>query len=126
MMDPESPKKKSSNAPLLDVREVLHYADPPWDNFSQLSDPSSSGVSALKSHLKPNDVGIPTTPEGRAMVPIDERAIDDGYDSDGQRAPWEEGKSTNLDGPEEEEEPLPFGPGASLSVEPIAKNVAEK
>jgi hypothetical protein len=126
MENPESPTEKPRKAPVLNVREVLQYGNSPWDNISQLSQPSSSGVSALKSPLKANDVGIPTTPEGRVIVAIDERAIDQGYDSDRRLAPWEEGKSLNLKGPEEDEEPLPFGPGASSSLEPLAKNVAEK
>ena len=126
MENPKSPTEKPTNPPLLDVSEVIQYANPPWESFNQLSEPSGSGISALKSPLKPNDVGIPTTPEGRTIVAIDERAIDAGYGSDGRRAPWEEGKLLNLDGPEEEEEPLPFGPRPSLPVEPLAKNFAKK
>ena len=66
------------------------------------------------------------TPEGRAVKAIDESAIDAGHDSNGLRAPWEGANSDNFEGSEEEELPLPFGPGASSPVEALAKNVEEK
>lgn len=66
------------------------------------------------------------TPEGRLIKPIDETAIDQGYDSDGLRAPWEGSEELSLDGPELEESPLPFGSSASLPREPSPENVAEK
>jgi hypothetical protein len=43
------------------------------------------------------------TPEGRLIKPIDETAIDQGYDSDGLRAPWEGSEELSLDGPELED-----------------------
>ena len=57
--------------------------------------------------LPKNDIGVPTTPEGRVIKPIDEDVIDQGYDSDGLRAPWDVNEKEDLDGPLEEEDPLP-------------------
>ena len=76
--------------------------------------------------MKVNDLGIPTTPEGRALKPIDEAAINEGYDSDGLRAPWEEDNKVTFDDPEKEEAPLPFGPSPFPPVEPLPQFVAPK
>ena len=105
---------------------VPNLGDGPWDTFSQLSQPSSAGNPSYCSPLKPNDLGIPTTPEGRVLKPIDEAAIDEGYDSDGLRAPWEDDNKVIFDAPEEEEAPLPFGPSPFPSVEPLPKIDAPK
>ena len=123
---PEAPSEKETIPSVPVEMDVPQSESSPWGHVSELSQPSSGGVASLKSPLQPKDIGVPMSPEGRVLKPIDEDAIDQGYDSDGLRAPWEEGVDEIFDGPEEEEMPLPFGPEASSPVEPIAENVAEK
>ena len=60
------------------------------------------------------------------IKPIDEDVIDQGYDSDGLRAPWEMNEKEDLDGPLEEEDPLPFGIAPLPPVVPIAESFAQK
>ena len=126
MENPKPPIEIPNKAPIPDEMGILIAGNSPLNNLSEVSQPSSSGAVTLKSPFKANDLGIPMTPEGRAVKAIDESAIDAGYDSNGLRGPWEGANSDNFEGSEEEELPLPFGPGPSLPVEPLAKNVAEK
>ena len=80
----------------------------------------------MTAPLTTNDIGLPVKPEGSVVVPIDEELIDDGYDSDGLRAPWEGLEENSFDGLEEEETPLPISPEMIPTEMPIAENVAEK
>ena len=80
----------------------------------------------MDSPLKAADVGVPETPPQRIVKPIDEKAFEVGYDSDGQRPPWDEGNVLDIDGPELEEIHLPIVPPPISSVEPDRQNVAEK
>jgi hypothetical protein len=80
---------------------------------------------SLSSQLGPQDIGIPTTPEQRDVKPIDEAAFDQGYDSEGLQAPWEEAEELDFDGPEFDEDPLPFGVSPVSSTEPNCQNITE-
>ena len=75
---------------------------------------------------EPPDVGQPKTPEGRLVEPINEEAIDNGYDSDGLQAPWVGNQLQSPDQIEAEEEALPFGSPPSLPAEAPLENFAEK
>ena len=123
---PEAPNEKETNSSVPQEMDVPQGESSPWGHVSELSQPSSGCATSMKSPLKAKDIGIPTTPEGRVLKPIDEDEIDNGYDSDGLRAPWEESLEEIFDGPEDEEDPLPFGPEPSSSVIPIAENDAQK
>ena len=52
-------------------------------------------------------MGIPKTPPQRVIAPVNEDLIEQGYDSEGLRPPWEEAEELDFDGPELNEEPLP-------------------
>ncbi len=114
---------KSSSPSALEVPEVANQA---WDNVSQLSMPSIGAHASLSSPLRAKDHRVPSTPEGRLLKPIDEKAIDEGYDSDRLRAPWEETDPLDAEGPEQEEASLPFGSSSLVSLETPAENDAEK
>ena len=126
MSSPTNHNKKSPNPPLPCVMNVINHSNSPWDNISHLSPPSAGGVATLDSPLKAADVGVPETPPQRIVKPIDEKAFEVGYDSDGQRPPWDEGNVLDIDGPELEEIHLPIVPPPISSVEPDRQNVAEK
>ena len=126
MKSPDHQNEMPPLPPAVNIVEVSNQLRSPSDTVSQLSQPSTSLVAAISSPLGAKDVGQPMTPEGRLIKPIDETAIDQGYDSDGLRAPWEGAEEVSLDDPELEESPLPFGSSASLPREPSPENVAEK
>ena len=114
----QSPENQNENNPLpagISILEVSHSTKSPSDNISQLSQTSASGLASFSSPIGAKDIGVPRTPEVRVVRPTDESAIDQGYDSDGLRAPWEGSKELNFDGPEVEEQPLPCGPPSSSS-----------
>ena len=83
-------------------------------------------VAALSSPIGATDLGLPRTPESLVIKPVDEAAIDEGYDSEGLRAPWEEAEVLDLDGPELDEAPLPVGLPPLPPVVGTPQNVAEK
>ena len=62
----------------------------------------------------------------RVIRQTDEAANDDGYDSQGLRAPWEGCQELDFDGTEAMEEPLPVGPPPSLPPLPSPENFAQK
>ena len=68
----------------------------------------------------------PDAPEICVIQPIDEETNDHGYDSDGQRAPWEEGIELDFSGPVAEEDHLPIGPPPVTPEVPSPENVAKK
>ena len=90
MKCPEAPSEKETIPSVPVEMDVPQSESSPWGHVSELSQPSSGGVASLKSPLQPKDIGVPISPEGRVLKPIDEDAIDQGYDSDGLRAPLEE------------------------------------
>ena len=104
---PDRHEEESKVSSLPIEMEVLQTGESHWGDVSQLFQPSTSATGSLKSPISKNDIGVPTTPEGRVIKPIDEDVIDQGYDSDGLRAPWEVNEKEDLDGPLEEEDPLP-------------------
>ena len=126
MQCPEHQSEKSDKSlapcPVIAPRVGI----PPWDNVSQLTLPSAAAPSSVASPIKPNNLGIPASPELRVLRPINESAIDDGYDSDGLRAPWEDTEAVELDGPDQEEDPLPFGSAPLAGVEGPSDFFAEK
>ena len=81
---------------------------------------------SLKSPLLRDDIEVPTDPEGRVINPINEEAINQGCDYNGQRAPWEVNEKEDVDGPIEEEDSLPSGIAPIPPVVPITKIVAPK
>ena len=77
----------------------LHQSNPPpdqvqafqspCDDISQLTGDSNPAPPPVPSPIGPADQGIPKTPERRVINSISEELFEEGYDSDGQRAPWE-------------------------------------
>ena len=132
MASPSDANKNVRLPPSVSVVEVNNQAKLPSDNISQLSQASSGAKTTLTSPICAADTGVPKTPPQRLITTVDEALIEQGYDSDGRRAPWEEAEHLDFDGPELDEEPLRFGPPPVSPVEPIqenvenVKNVAEK
>ena len=125
----QSPENKNEKDPLpasVSIVEVPHGSPSPPDSVSRLSEPSAGNMPALSSPIRTTDLGLPRTPESRMIKPIDEAAIDEGYDSEGLRAPWEEAEALDFNGPELDEAPLPVGLPPSSPVVGAAQNVAEK
>ena len=56
--------------------------------ISQLTGPSTVDLNAATSPIGPQDTGIPPTPTRHVFNFVNDDLIDQGYDSDGQQAPW--------------------------------------
>jgi len=89
MMAPNRDTGDPPLPPLNQPTESIQVAQEPPDTMSQLTDPSLLPPTPLRPVLGPADHGIPNSPEQRAIGIIDDDLYDNGYDSDGQRAPWE-------------------------------------
>ncbi len=59
------------------------------DDVSQLTGDPIQVPASIQSPIGPADHGIPKTPERRVIDRISNECFEEGYDSDGQRAPWE-------------------------------------
>ena len=125
------------DSPTTQSAEISEVAIPPvinvsqcnnslWGNVSQLSQLSSSCVTFPRLSLRPKDIGVPSSPDGCVLNPVNEGKIDQGYDSKGLLAPREEHEQSIFNDLGEDEPPFPFGPAASLTMEAIAKNIAKK
>jgi hypothetical protein len=114
---------KSSSPSALEPPEVANQA---WDNVSQLSMPSIGANASLPLPLRAKDLGVPSTPKGRLLKLIDEKANDEGYDSDGLCAPWEDTDPLDAKGPEQEEASLSFGSSSLVPAETPVENDVEK
>ena len=79
------PPLPSLNQPI----ESIQVAQTPTDDMSQLTGPSMCTRSASRTPLQSKDHGIPKTPEKRSFGMVSDELYSEGYDSDGQRAPWE-------------------------------------
>jgi len=66
------------------------------------------------------------TPEGRLIKQIDEEGIDQGYDSDGGHAPWQDVEDVDPNAPELDEDSLPVGIRPSLAADSVLLNSEEK
>ena len=126
MQSPNNENENTAIPPAVETVEVVNKAKSSFDSISQLSPPSAVGGDSFSSPIGTKDIGQPRTPEGRVLVAIDEDAIDQGYDSDGQGAPWVGINEDILVGPEVEEDPLPIGPRPSSPVVPSPEIVAKK
>ena len=89
MQSPEQENEKDPLPASVSIVEVPNGSPSPPDSVSRLSEPSTGMVAALSSPIGAIDLGLPRTPESRVIKPVDEAAIDEGYDSEGLRAPWE-------------------------------------
>ena len=92
MKSPQPPNQNTLLPPASDEVEVLNQVNSHSDTISQKFQASGGERVSLSSQLGPQDIGIPTTPEQHAVRPINEAAFDQGYDSEGLQAPWEEAK----------------------------------
>jgi hypothetical protein len=111
--------------PASDEVEVLNQVNSPSDTISQKFQASRGERVSLSSQLGPQDIGTPTTPEQRAVRPINEAAFYQGYDSEGLQAPWEEAKELDFDGLELDEDLLPFAVSPVSSTGPNFQNITE-
>ena len=125
MQSPEAHSEKSPVPPAVDVVEVRRPAKSPSDTISKLSQ-GSAGNPSFSSPLRAADIGVPRTPEVRVIGPTDELANDDGFDSDGLRAPWEDSPELDFDGLEAMEETLSVGPPQSVLASPLLKMSRKK
>ena len=98
----------------------------PSDTISQLSQASTGGLAQLSSPIGLKDIGSPETPQARLVKAIDETAFENGYDSEGQRGPWEESQGIEFDDLELNEDDLPIGSPPSWVAVPSPENVAQK
>ena len=96
------------------------------EGVSPLSRASTGGELSFPSPLTTKDLGIPSTPEGRPIVRIDEEMIEVGYDSDHQQAPWEGIQEDDYAAQTLEEEELLDGPPAVSSEGEVSENVEQK
>ena len=126
MQSPEDDIPKGSGLTTLSVIEVPPKRQSPTDTVRNLTDALSGHVATFTSPIREADVGQPQTPERRLVVSIDEQAIDQGYDSDGCRGPWEGNVEEIFNAVELEEDPLPTAPPPSLPVEVTTPIEAEK
>ena len=125
----ESLGNEDENTPLpagVSVIEVHNQVRSPSDTISQLSQASVGGLASLYLPIGAKDIGLPKSPQRRMIEPVDENAIDKGYDANGLRAFWEDGEELKFDGPDVQEEPLPFGSPPSSPREPSPQIDAEK
>jgi hypothetical protein len=125
MKSPQPPNQNTLLPPASDEVEVLNQVNSHSDTISQKFQASGGERVSLSSQLGPQDIGIPTTPEQHAVRPIDEAASDQGYDSEGLQAPWEEAKELDFDGLELDENPLPFTASPVSSTGPNCQNITE-
>ena len=125
MQSPEAHSEKTPVPPSVDVVQVSHPRKSPSDTISQLSQVSAGANPSFSSPLRATDIGVPRTPEVRVIRQTDEAANDDGYDSEGLRAPWEGCQELDFDGAEAMEESLPVGPPPSLPPLPSPENFAQ-
>ena len=126
MQSPHTPNENTTLPPVIGLVVNNNQLNFPSDTISQQSQASGGGKVSLSSPLHAKDIGVPKTPEQRVMKPVDEAAFAKGYDSDGNRTPWEETNELDFDGPELDEDPIPFGQPPVSSPEPDRQNDAEK
>jgi hypothetical protein len=105
---------------------VIQQVGSPSDTISHLSQPSVAGIATFSSPLKATDIGVPESPAQRVVLPVNEDAYEEGYDSDCLRAPWEEGGGVEFELRQAEEEPLPSAPPPITPEVHQDKNDAEK
>ena len=80
----------------------------PSDNISQLTTPTRSHAPSLSSPLRPIDIGVPPTPPENTLIPVDAVACEEGFDSDGEQAPWLAAPLPDFNDPTLEEDELPL------------------
>ena len=96
--------------PLPPPVSVIQRLGHPSDTVSHLCQSSEPGVATFSSPLKATDIGVPESPAQRGVLPVNEEAYQEGYDSGCLRPPWEEAVGVEFDVREVEEELLPYGP----------------
>ena len=112
--------------PLLPPVSVIQHIGSPADTISHLSQPSVAGIATFSSPLKATDIGVPESPAQRVVLPVNEDAYEEGYDSDCLRPPWEEGGGVEFELRQAEEEPLPSAPPPFTPEVHQDRNDAEK
>ena len=116
MKSPEHTRKMPT-LPLPPVPEfTIQELTSPSDTISHLSQPSVVGTTNFSLPLKATDIGIPKSPVQRVVLPVNEEAYEEGYDSDCCHAPWEGSEEVNFEIRKAEEEPLPSGPTLGTPV----------
>ena len=115
MQSPQHTSENTSVPPHVNVVAVNESIKSPSDTISQLSRGTAGGDTSFSSPLGPRDFGVPATPDVRVIVPINDEANSEGYDSDGCRAPWLTCKQVEDDDLQLNEAPLPIVPPAVAS-----------
>ena len=125
MQSPTDPTDPPPLPPLPPPLDEIQDFNSPSDTISHLSQSLGSARSVFSSPLKPIDIGVPKTPEQRNVIPVNEDAYEDGYDSDGLPPPWSEDHSALFDEREANEASLPVGPVPNTPRVNQDENVAE-
>ena len=121
----ESPEAHSRNDAVpagVSVPINTNQARSSSDTISQLSQSSTGVIPLVSSPITGEDIGVLRTPEVRVVAPIDNEAIEEGYDSDGLRAPWEGVDEVDGDGSDLQEESLPIGAPPLSPEGPLQQN----
>ena len=126
MQSPNYTGTQGAIPPPVSIVQQPNKKQSPSSEISNLTSPPDRQCTTFQSPIRSPDVGQPKTPEGRLVEPINEEAIDNGYDSDGLQAPWVGNQLQSPDQIEAEEEALPFGSPPSLPAEAPLENFAQK
>ena len=92
MADTNYPPHDNGESPVPPNGTTLEYPPDlksPSDTASQVTHPSDTAVDAPSSPIGAKDIGIPDMPEQRQFVINDASTFEEGYNSEGQIAPWE-------------------------------------
>ena len=95
------------------------------NTVSQLTHPSDTDAAALASPTGAKGIGIPATPGHWQFGVTDASAYEDGYNSEGQPAPWEGPDIIDPNNLMLFEDPLQVGFPPFPPLEPIVKNVVQ-
>ena len=94
------PAQNSSNQP-------VPFTPPPAMINTSLPDPGQGVRFDISSPIRPEDIGLQITPEVKCYSNVNEDLHEQGYDSDGLRAPWLGISSNGYEEQMLEEDPLP-------------------
>ena len=126
MQSPSDPSNVPPLPPLPPPVTDIQQLGSPSDTVSHLTQQSVAETATFSSPLKASDIGVPESPAQRVVLPVNEDAYEEGYDSDCLRPPWEEADGLDFDVRQAEEAPLPSGSPPVIPEVNQDENVAEK
>lgn len=87
-----APFRQNMNQPLPPLNapiQQIQASNTSPDNVSEVTEPSNQASSTATTQIGPQDQGQPKTPERLVINSTNNELVEEGYDSDGLRAPWE-------------------------------------